>query len=281
MAGAASEKSAKSAVISACKSFMRPLARFLVRNGIGFREFAEISKEAYVEVVSEDYGIRGRKTNISRAAVLTGLTRKEVSKIRRSLEAHCSELDSPIGRPAMVLDAWHHAEGFQSADGRPMDLTFDVGPISFCELSKVSGGDIPPRAMLKELIRAGSVIKMQDDKLRVVSRTFIPDTADPDSVQLAGQTIADLISTINHNLFSEKSSESILERRVYGEGLSAQDARKFRRFASIEAERVLEMLNDWITTQQAFGTNDDDQKRAFRLGLGVYVFESDSGNGKS
>lgn len=280
MTSAASEKSAKSAVTNACKSFMRPLARFLVRNGIGFREFAEICKEAYVDVVSDDYGIRGRKTNVSRAAVLTGLTRKEVSKIRRSTAGKVSEYDAPIGRPAMVLDAWHHAEGFQSADGRPMDLTFDSGPISFRELSKVSGGDIPPRAMLKELIRAGSVIKMPDEKLRVVSRTFIPDTADPDSVQLAGQTIADLISTINHNLFSETSSGSILERRVYGENLSAQDARKFRRFAGVEAERLLEMLNDWISTQQAFGANDEEN-RSFRFGLGVYLFESDSENGKS
>ena len=61
---------------------LRPIARLLLRGGIGYREFSEISKTAFVQVATKDYGLRGRPTNISRVAVMTGLTRKEVRRIR-------------------------------------------------------------------------------------------------------------------------------------------------------------------------------------------------------
>ena len=55
--------------------------------------------------------------------------------------------------------------------------------------------------MLKELVHAGSVVKLPDEKYRVVSKTFIPDPADPEAIKFAGQAVADLLSTINNNLF--------------------------------------------------------------------------------
>lgn len=267
----------RKAVLSACRLILRPLSRFLVRNGVGFREFSELLKEAIVDVVSNDYGIRGRPTNISRAAVLTGLTRKEVSRVRHSLNARSEEDDVPLGRPAQVLDAWYRSAGYQSPDGRPIDLPYDGEQYSFHELVREAGGDIPPRAMLKELLQAGSVVKLPDEKYRVVSKTFIPDPAEPEAIQGAGQAISDLLRTINNNLFVEPSSGAILERRVIGEGVSLQDARKFRRFATSEAEKLLDLLNDWITTQETFRRYEDPEIQTARIGLGVYIFEEESG----
>ena len=60
-------------ILSAFLVALRPIAKILLRFGIGFREFAEISKTAFVDVASREYGLRGRPTNISRVAVMTGL----------------------------------------------------------------------------------------------------------------------------------------------------------------------------------------------------------------
>ena len=51
-------------ILGAFLIVLRPIARILLRFGIGFREFAEISKTAFVEVATSDFGIRGRPTNI-------------------------------------------------------------------------------------------------------------------------------------------------------------------------------------------------------------------------
>jgi hypothetical protein len=76
------QDTAKNNVLSALLKALRPIARFLMKSGIGYREFAEISKSAFVDVATSDYGLRGRPTNISRVAVMTGLTRKEVKRLR-------------------------------------------------------------------------------------------------------------------------------------------------------------------------------------------------------
>ena len=50
-------------ILDALLVALRPLARALLRVGIGYREFAEMSKTAFVDVATTDYGLRGRPTN--------------------------------------------------------------------------------------------------------------------------------------------------------------------------------------------------------------------------
>ena len=80
------EDKIKKQILDAFFVVLRPIAKILLRYGIGFREFAEVAKSAFVDVASSDHGIRGRPTNISRVAVMTGLTRKEVRRIRNQIE---------------------------------------------------------------------------------------------------------------------------------------------------------------------------------------------------
>ena len=75
----------QSSILTALLYALRPIARILLRAGVSYREFSEISKQAFVDVATSDFGIRGRPTNISRVAVMTGLTRKEVKRVRESI----------------------------------------------------------------------------------------------------------------------------------------------------------------------------------------------------
>ena len=68
------QEKTKQSVLDAFLLMLRPVVRILLRYGIGYREFAEVTKTAFVDVASADFGIRGRPTNISRVAVMTGLS---------------------------------------------------------------------------------------------------------------------------------------------------------------------------------------------------------------
>lgn len=270
----------RDAVLTACRDFMRPLSRYLVRSGVGFKEFSEITKEALVDTVTRDYGIRGRKTNISRVAVLTGLTRKDVSRIRKALDSPGNQVEIPSNRPARVLDAWHHTEGYQGADGKPKPLPFEGDEVSFTSLVRLTGGDIPPRAMLKELIAAGSVVNTSDGRVRAISQAYIPDASEPQALILAGRAIRELMSTINRNLFRQRSEKpTLFQRRVHGK-LSHKDAEMFRRLARAQANELLEVLNEWITTYEVSDADDQEKGRTIHTGLGVYLFESDDSSPK-
>ncbi|MGD8964745.1 MAG: DUF6502 family protein, partial [Gammaproteobacteria bacterium] len=102
----------RESLLAACQKFMEPIARFLIKHGIGYKEFADVAKIAFVNVATEEYGKRGRPTNISRTSVLTGLTRKEVKRVRTQLEAGHRMATPRLGKPAQLLEIWHHDEQF-------------------------------------------------------------------------------------------------------------------------------------------------------------------------
>ena len=107
-------------VLKALLAALRPVAKMLLRNGIGYREFNEISKSAFVDVATKDYGLRGRPTNISRVAVMTGLTRKEVRRIRDKIDSGDEAVVSRSTPLGAVLSTWYTQNDFLDEDGRPM-----------------------------------------------------------------------------------------------------------------------------------------------------------------
>ena len=63
---------------AATLQLLRPLVKILLRNNVPHQTLAEWAKQAYVEVAKNEFGIDGKKQTVSRIAILTGLTRKEV-----------------------------------------------------------------------------------------------------------------------------------------------------------------------------------------------------------
>jgi hypothetical protein len=76
------ESDLKQGLLNAYRRLLRPLVRILIRNGIAFGEFADIAKEVYVDVAATDFQVPHKKMSQSRISILTGLTRKDVSRIK-------------------------------------------------------------------------------------------------------------------------------------------------------------------------------------------------------
>ena len=138
-------------------AFLQPVARIFLRFGRGYREFSELSKAAFVAVAAEDYGVHGRPTNVSRIAAMTGLTRKEVSRIRKRID-ECRAAVSDRGTPLQeVISAWRTSDEFLGTNGEPAILPLTGKRSSFQSLVRQFAGDIPDGAMRKELLRIGAV----------------------------------------------------------------------------------------------------------------------------
>ena len=260
------------AALVACRRFMLPIARFLLRNGVGYREFAEISKLAFVQVASDEYGLRGRPTNMSRVAAMTGLTRKDVRKVRERLEEGELITRGQMKRPELVLEAWFRDRDFSDRRGRPKRLPYS-GKSSFIDLVKRVGGDIPPNAMLKELLRAGSVQRV-GAKLKAVSPSFVPEPDDPDALVVAGDALKHLVSTLDHN-FRCRASDRYLERRVFSEKLTAGYVDQFRVLARAKAQALLEELDQWLNETERTAPPQSLGTEVRTVGLGVYFFEDE------
>ncbi|MGB5345752.1 MAG: DUF6502 family protein, partial [Woeseia sp.] len=157
-------------ILSALLLVLRPLARALLRAGVGYREFAEISKTAFVEIATNDYGLRGRPTNISRVAVMTGLTRKEVRRLRDKSAAGDETLVLRSTPMSVILHRWFTDAEFLAGSGEPLVLGFDGPSPSFSSLVKKHGCDIPPGAMRTELKRIDAIRETDAGMLQVLKR---------------------------------------------------------------------------------------------------------------
>ena len=145
---------------------LQPLARLFLHFGISYREYCELSKAAFVAVAGEDFGVHGRQTNASRIAAMTGLTRKEIGRLRRKIESgESTQTDrrSPIHE---VLSAWCSVDEFLDKRGQPKRLPLKGERASFESLVRVFAGDIPEGAMRKELQRI-DVIELAGDTVRI------------------------------------------------------------------------------------------------------------------
>ena len=157
-------------ILDALLLMLKPLARALLRAGIGYREFEEISKTAFVDVATRDYGLRGRPTNISRVAVMTGLTRKEVRRLRDKSAAGEGANVKRTTPMATILHRWYTETDFLDDAGAPALLKFDGPGVTFSSLVRKYGGDIPPGAMRTELKRINAVEELSDGSLRALKR---------------------------------------------------------------------------------------------------------------
>jgi len=261
--------SVREAILTACRHFMNPIARFLMRNGITFKEFAEVSKVAFVEVASSDYGLRGRPTNISRVAVLTGLTRKEVKRLRDSLRGREQPVDPTLGRPAQILTVWHQDVRFIDSHGHPKILPMD-GDYGFRQLVREVGGDVPPGAMLTELIRAGAIEVFGEDQYRCKKRYFNPEGIDEFTSTRFGECLHDLAETMVFNLAHPNEEDRRFEYRVWNERVNPETLAHLQTIVRKQGRSMLEILDDLLTSYEIDPENATD---VARCGVGVYYFE--------
>ncbi|MBM4221939.1 MAG: hypothetical protein FJ170_08335 [Gammaproteobacteria bacterium] len=259
------------AALQACQSLLRSIARLLLKCGITWREFADLGKSVLVEVASHDYGIKGRLTNVSRVAILTGIQRKEVRRLRDLLAAEGPPLPSKTSDATRVLSAWHQDPDFTDARGLPRVLPESGPEASFELLCRRHGGDIPAGAVLKELLRVGAVEESADG-LKVLRRYYMPVRFDPQWLLNAGSMLGDLGASITHNLDASARDPARFIGRATNETIDPALAAEFRAFIEAEGQQFLERVDAWLTAHETSGKRNGGGTPAGGLRVGVGVF---------
>lgn len=268
----------KETVLSACRHLMAPIVGILLRNGVTYKELASLCKQIYVQVAAKEFGIRGRDTNLTRIAILTGIDRKEAARIKEELKNNDESDASQKGQDRMtrVLSGWHQDKDFLEPNGAPKALTVDGEAFSFTQLVKRYGGDMPAVAILKEFKRCEIVSQDDDGKLYAVKRYYVPSQSDPGALLRAGSVINDLSSTLYYNLYKAEASKGNslhFERRATNTQMSPEKAEEFRRFVEQEGQAFLEKIDAWLTANETNEKENTQHTQTIRLGVGTYLIE--------
>lgn len=269
------------AALAGLRLALRPLFRILLRSGVTWQDASEVCKATLVEVASSDFGLHGRPTNMSRVAIMTGLGRREVKRLRDLLDA-APQIDAGrLHGATRVLTGWHLDPEFSDGAGQPRDLIFDdeAGTDdrpTFTHLCKRYGGDLAPITMRRELARVGAVVELPAGGLRVVMRYYMPLQMDPEAVVRAGSMLEDLGTTVSFNLAKSEEELSRFAGRALNTRIRSADASRFRIFLEQEGQAFLERIDEWLSRHEAPPPGDGAAPRTVRVGAGVYGIQDEN-----
>lgn len=243
----------------------------LLRCGMTWKEFSDLSKSIFVQTATEEFGIKGRPTNVSRASILTGISRKEVKRQRDLLVRNEPPVKGKTTDATRVLSAWFQDPEYLDSDSTPKLLKENGAKPSFESLCATYGGDIAAPTMLKELLNTKTLERTEDGQLRVVRRYYQPAQHDEENLIWAAALIKDLVETTNNDVFQEKGNKARFVGKADNVQVRSKSVSEFREFLNIRGQAFLEEIDDWLTNHDA--TKNTEKSDCVRLGVGLFAIE--------
>ena len=265
-------------LLAAFRSLMTPLIRILLRSGITYQEFGGVLKDVYVSVCGREMTLPGRKMSLSRVAIATGLTRREVAKIIRNEGKTQWGVWSNAGLAASVLEVWHTDAQYLAPYGYPRDLKIDGTDAvpTFEDLVRRFSSDVPHEVLIGELIRVGAARVLEGGQyLRVLKRTYIPTDMTAEMVQIFSQAVRRYIETVDYNLGRGKGQEKRFDRMVYPDGgLRVVDVEIFQQEIREYLETVIQEIDQKAATYPRPAPRKGE--KSVQVGVGIYFYQEAS-----
>lgn len=256
-------------LFGAIRKLMRPLVKILIRNGVAYGAMAEVARELYVDVAFEDFKPDRKKPTISRVSALTGLTRKEVKRLREIKAPDEEKGQQRYSRAVRVISGWMNDKRFHEADGKPSILDVEGKRKSFELLVREYSGDIPTMAMLSILEDAGS-IRLKDNKVSLAKRAFVPGGDDTEKIRILGSDVFELISTIDHNLVSTPENLRF-QRKVSYDNINPDSMNRLRTLSARKSQSLLEQLDKQFSAHEL----ESESGNGETISLGIYYYEKE------
>lgn len=268
--------------LAALETILRPIVKLLMLSGTSYSEFASVAKAVFVRVATDDYKKRGRPANFSQVSAMTGISRKQVARIRKQKSGTRWTPDMEASPVNTLLHEWHFDPDFSDGSGAPKALSLE-GPYSFSALVTKYAGDIPPGAMRSTLQKAGILVEAKDGLLCVTQPYIFARRYDEDLIRNLAFSLGNLGSTLAFNASvhqragsadEKKQDRARLERGVWSEHLSKEGAARFKKWVEAAAPTFLE------EAYQLIGENELPKSQwptttPRAIGVTVFYYEED------
>lgn len=206
---------------------------------------------------------------------MTGLTRKEVKRLREradSEEQFAVVKTTPV---AHILHRWFTDKEFLSDKGKPVRLAFDGKGTTFTTLVKKFGGDVPPGAMRAELRRIDGIL--EDDAGNMLPKKRVVYNEDLHERLIGGLAGILYPAALNlaHNLSIDDTSERWPNLTASSPHVRDSDRGRFMR---ISADRIDDFAKSIDDTYAAYETLYDEERSGTEeraVGVGVFYFEEE------
>lgn len=256
---------------------LRPIVRQLIAQGISYPAFCRIVKEAYVDVADREFVLGFKRQTDSRLALVTGLSRKEIARLRaRRADGHALiEVEDTLA--THVVGRWMAGPPFATRDGTPKRLPYEStsakGP-SFARLVRQISVDIPVRSVLDELLRSGVVALQPNGEVALRRQVHIPEKDVAMKFSLLGSDPGELFSTIVYNI--DHPAAPRLQRKVVYDNIGADALAELRTAAAAIGEEFIRRANLLLHTYDRDRNPAAPGGERTRVVLAAYYFDEDT-----
>jgi Family of unknown function (DUF6502) len=264
----------KVAIHRAILRILNPLARLLLKVGMGAGEFQRLVHQAYVRAARDAATEAGAvdRPNVTQIAVQTGLSRIEITRILESDGEEQPESDRGRQRAERVLGGWWANPDFHDAQGSPALLALH-GRVSFEALVNRYSGEPRTAAILKELLRVRAVRRLPDGRVQALSRSVASVRFDPDGITMMAEQTAEHLETLLYN--AEHPSRPRFAKRVVNTRLAERHIARLVRDIEQQLDTVGDAIDDEINDPQVTVTPDENPARVRGLAVTFFISEQE------
>ena len=260
-------------LVRAAAETLRPFVERLLKTGVPFGVLQLSLRELFVRVAEAKLGPAGKRQTDSQVALVTGINRKEVKRIRSARTPRRAPRSFSINQATSLISRWMSDPETTDARGRPLPLPYraERGP-SFMKLARKLTGDLAPGVLLDELARSGAVEIRKDDVVVLRGNAYVPKVAEG-GLRILAEDSAELADTILHNIFAE-APKRLLQRKVFYDNLGSEAAGRIRAEMRREGERFLRRIDRLLSRYDRDRNPKAPGGERLYAALGVYFFES-------
>jgi Family of unknown function (DUF6502) len=269
-------------LVEAIGGMLRPLVKRLLAAGVPFGRVEARLRELFVEVAGSELALPGRRQTDSRVALVTGINRKEVRRIRSADKETVAPRSFTMNHAASLISRWRTDPQTSDRSGRPRPLPYQAarGP-TFMKLARKVTGDLAPRILLDELVRSGAAELREGEIVVLKGDAYVPKLEAGEQMQILAEDPAELVETILRNILGE-GEERLLQRKVFFDNLGTKAASRVRAEVRREGERFLRRMNRLLARHDRDRNPQAPGGDPYYAGIGVYFFEDFSDpNGKN
>jgi len=260
-------------VLAAVLRILRPLVRWLVRNGVRHQELTAGLKPVFLEVARAELLAGGRAATDSAVSLLSGVHRRDVRQLTRAEPAVTEGPPRPAGGViGEAVGRWMSEPEWLDAEGHPRVLPRN-GDQGFDGLVGAISRDVRPRAVLEEMVRLG-VVEEADGGVRLRTDGFAPRSGLDDMAALASWNLHDHAAAAVANL---EGDANFLEQALYVDELTVEGQERVRQ-AVQQAWRqaVRTVMREARATYEHDQAHAAPEQRTQRARFGVYFFSQRS-----
>ena len=261
----------QAALVQALRRVLKPLVRLMLEKGITVQYLTEMLKSLYVEVAEREFRIDDKPPTDSRISLMSGVHRKDVSRLRAELQAEAPAAPAVVSLGANLVAVWLGSPLYTDAAGQPLALPrfrSEGGDVSFEALVASVNSDIRSKVVLDEWLRLG-VAHLDDDKRVCLNAdAFVPSEGFEEKAFYFGHNQHDHLAAAVHNL--RGLQPAFMDRSVHYDALSAESVQALsKQSLDLGMKALLAVNKNAMAAEQRDAPSTAPRQR---MTFGVYFY---------